>query len=43
MKLNLEIKPKEWVQLAAFILLVYLLIAGKIEDAIKVVTRWLGK
>jgi hypothetical protein len=43
MKLNIDIKPKEWMQLAAFVLLVYLLVAGKVEDAIKMIIHWLGK
>jgi hypothetical protein len=41
MKLNLEIKPKEWNQLAFLILLVYLLFAGKVEEAIAVLSQFL--
>ena len=34
MKLNFEIKPKEWVHLAAFVLLVYMLLIADLYCAI---------
>jgi hypothetical protein len=42
MKLNLEIKPKEWTHLALLILLVYLLSAGKVEEAVLIFSQWLN-
>lgn len=43
MKLNLEIKPKELLQVALFVLLVYMLQNGKVAEALKLLSLWLGK
>jgi len=37
---NLDIEPKEWLYLAAFTVIIILLIHGDIGTAIKVLTEW---
>jgi len=40
MKLNLEIRPKEWLLVALFIVVMYLTFHGNIDEAIAVLRRW---
>lgn len=39
MKINLEIKPKEWLSLAVFILLMILLMQGHTQQAYELVQK----
>jgi hypothetical protein len=43
MKLNLELKPKEWVLVALFIIVLYLAFNGHINEAVDVLSKWLPK
>lgn len=40
MKINFEIKPREWVFVAAFILLIYLIYSGNAEAAARLLKIW---
>jgi len=43
MKLKVEIKSKDWMQLAVFILIAYLIFSGKAETAVKLMSLWRAK
>jgi hypothetical protein len=43
MKLNVEIKPKEWILIAVFILLVYLTFSNRTQEAFEIVKYWFNK
>ena len=40
-KLDFESKPQEWLPLAAFIVIIILLIRGDIQEAVSLIGDWL--
>jgi hypothetical protein len=43
MKLNIEIKPKEWASLVLFMLISYLLYKGDVAEAVTLAKGWFLK
>lgn len=43
MKLNIEIKPKEWLLIALFLVIIFLVIKGDVGAAIQVIKLWINK
>ncbi len=41
MKGNIEIQPKEWLYIAALIIIIALIVRGDLQTAINAITTWL--
>lgn len=43
MKINIEFKPKEWVWMALFVVIIILLVDGQVGRAVGLVASWIAK
>jgi hypothetical protein len=43
MKLNIEIRPKEWLWIALFVIVLCLVAKGHVDQAVEIISRFLIK